>query len=185
MKGKKYCGGINDIKFSCPNCKEKYFFPIKSYDRNLLEDWKKQSSFSVSCPWCYNGPGRTGSITIDLNNPKESYGDLDAVPDKRGLYDCLYFEEDYAYAKEFSEKITAKFPTVKLEDASDSIHGKRLAVNLEGVYNDEYIMWMCLEGDASLSLTIGLIIQDSKCTMVSRHDRDILLKAIEIIKARG
>ena len=184
MKGKKYCGSISDIKMACPNCKEKYFFPIKSYDPKMLAAFKEySSSFGVSCPWCYNGPGRTGHIKIDLDNPKEWYGDVDAIPEKKGLYDCVYFGEDYhIYARKFEEEIKLKFPTAILEDASDFIHGKRIAVTLDGAYRDDYITWMCLEGYAPSSLTIGLIIQDSSGLIASKHDRELIFAAVKILK---
>lgn len=183
MKGQKYCGSIKDLKFVCPNCKERYFFPLKSYNPVMLDALKKNGPIHISCPWCYNGPGRTGSITVDLDNPKKDwYGDPNEKPPAKDVYDIIYFERELDLAREFEKKIKEKFPSVVLDDCSDCIHGKRTAVNLKGEFREEYFTWLVIEGFAALSFSVNMALMDSNRMFETAGDFATIKKALDQIK---
>jgi hypothetical protein len=181
MKGRRHCGSTKDIKMVCPNCNKNFFFPIGSYPKDMLQALKDHGPVRISCPWeCYY-QGSTYSVEIDLDNPKEWYGDPNHTQLKN-VHDVLYFGEDNELYHETQDLLKKAFPTAVLSDGSDDIHGKRLVVNIEGAHRDDYFVWMVTEGLASLSLTISLIVLDKHGILVETRDKQTILKAIESLK---
>jgi hypothetical protein len=178
MVGRKYCGSIDDIKFVCPKCLTKYFLPIKSYNGRMLDALKKNGPIAISCPWCVNT--LSGYHTVDLDNPKKWYGDPDAKPPKSGIYDVVYFDQDYELSREFEKAVKEKFPTVIIADGSDYIHGKRTTVELPGELRDDYITWLVLEGYAGSSFAINMALMGRGLVHNAGDDIEVIKKAIKI-----
>jgi hypothetical protein len=158
MKGQKYCHNPSDIKAVCPKCKERFFFPVEDYENSpLYEALKKERTFDLHCPWCPDG----GFVTVDLTSTQEWYGDPNAKPEPKDVYDVIYFEWDYEACRKFEEEVKEKFPDAELEDASDDIHGSRTSVRLGANKRKEYIQWLITSGYAALSFHINMVITNS------------------------
>ena len=181
MKGQRYCGSVKDIKMVCPECSNKYFFPITNYNDRMLDALKANGPIRISCPWCWNSCPSGGTV-VDLNNPKDGwYGNPDAKPPVKPFADLIYFEQNIDMAKEFENKIKEKFPSAEIGDGSDYLHGKRTTVDLAGEFRDEYITWMVLKDYCCYSLLINLVFMSTASAPSLNFEDDLktIKKAIE------
>lgn len=180
MKGQRHCGSIKDIKMVCPECSNKYFFPIASYNDRMLDALKANGPIRISCPWCWNSCP-SGDTLVDLNNPKDGwYGNPDVKLPVKPFGDLIYFDQNLALAEEFEKKVKEKFPSAKIEDGSDYIHGKRTTVDLAGEFRDEYITWVVLKDFGCYSLLINLAITSTSFSpSLFEDDLKTIKKAIE------
>lgn len=187
MKGQRYCGSIKDIKMVCPECSEKYFFPIANYNERMLDALKENGPIRISCPWCYNN--LSGGTVVDLDNPKDWYGDPNTKSQRtcKPFADVMYFEQMRGMAKKFEAEVVEKFPSARIGDASDYIHGKRVTVDLAGEFRDDYTTWIVMNDYGGYSFLINLIIQSTRLpktefSLAANFEEDIatIKKAIEL-----
>jgi len=160
MKGQKYCRHLSDIKVVCPKCSKRYFFPVADYKGTaMFEALKTEEPFELVCPWCWdNYSSPEGSMIIDLSSTQEWYGDSDKKPPLKEIYDVMYFEDDRSLRREFETEIQKEFPSIRLEDASDGIHGARTALYLGGELKRKYMKWLIEKGYANSSFLINMVL---------------------------
>ena len=94
------------------------------------------------------------------------------------IFDALYFEQDKKDYDKYRELLSTTFPSLKLSDESDGIHGYRLGVEGD-IPTEDYFLFLLRNGIASTSLTVGLVSREREET----EDKKALRKAIEIYKA--
>lgn len=185
MKGQKYCRHISDIKVVCPKCSERYFFPVADYKGTaMFEALKNEKPFELVCPWCwdkYSSP--EGSVIIDLSSTQEWYGDPDKKTPLKEIYDVMYFEDERSLCREFETEIQKEFPNIKLEDASDGIHGARTALYLGGDLKRGYMKWLVEKGYANSSFLINMIMTSRKFKGILNFDFDEDFKMLKEIVA--
>ena len=81
------------------------------------------------------------------------------------MMDLMYFgySDDTngpIFEKEFKDEIAVAFPTVRLEDAYDTIKGYRQEVHLSDDQKDNYLTWIIGNDWLNCSLDIQLIMRD-------------------------
>lgn len=79
------------------------------------------------------------------------------------MYDLIYGD------KKAEELVRQKFPSAKIEDASDEVHTDRFSIQTDGdEIPDEYIEFMLKTGLYRLSLNIGLACTGMDKQLASR-----------------
>ena len=69
-------------------------------------------------------------------------------------YDLIYAGE---HQREIKDKIHSAFPNALIKDASDFIHRGRFEVEIDNMRTDKFLIWLCAQGWAFLSISIQLI----------------------------
>lgn len=73
------------------------------------------------------------------------------------MMDVIYCDEDRQLYDELWKEAAQAFPTAKIEDASDCIHGGRFSIELT-TGRKEYIKWAIRQGLAKMSLALGVMM---------------------------
>lgn len=163
MKIRKTCYGQNDIKIICNKCGQKFFSSSP----------KPELKVYVQCPNCLK------CIEIDFSEDKEWYGGHDGKSD---IYDCFYLGNCSSVEyEELKQNLIRVFGNeIKFEDASDGIHGTRLAITLREVFNT-YYKEIIKNGLTNISFNFNLL-----CHMEGQKVKEIIeeLKEEEKVNER-